>query len=523
MDEELIQLIKRQNDPEILKQGIIFIAKYAVELQKAYQEELDRKARAAQLKMNLEDKILILKKLIFGRKSEKRPEATDRERDNNQTELLIHSRSIVPRLAEKNIKKLAEDEVIMTLTDDELKKESELRGIENPSAEQWEKEIYFFETSTEVTVLERQYKKTIYKRQKYRLKEEFNNFDKEVIITAPNPEKLLPGCSYSVDFATSVVTDKYINHIPLERQTRMMESLDLKNMSTKTLYNLCLAVSVHLGPIAEKIKNDVLSQKKLVVHADETPWPIQIKEQDDGYMWVISNAAGSFYVFEPTRSGEIIKEILKTYSGPVMCDGYTGYNRLKELKTENELNQISLVHCWAHARRKFTDIEENYPNEVLEIANLMKELFHIEKLAQSFDELIKIRFEQSTKVVDKIKTWLLEKHPQTRPDDYLRKAIEYCFKYWDGLTAFLQDERVPLTNNEAERTIRHAVMGRKNFYGSRTHNGADVAATLYTVIESCKKVELDPRTYINMIVKNIVRDEETLTPLEYARKTRSQN
>ena len=78
-----------------------------------------------------------------------------------------------------------------------------------------------------------------------------------------------------------------------------------------------------------------------------------------------------------------------------------------------------------------------------------------------------------------------------------------------------------VSNNEAERTIRHAVMGRKNFYGSRTHNGADVAATLYTVIESCKKVELDPRTFINMALRLASRDEHIPTPLEYARQIRS--
>jgi hypothetical protein len=106
----------------------------------------------------------------------------------------------------------------------------------------------------------------------------------------------------------------------------------------------------------------------------------------------------------------------------------------------------------------------------------------------------------SSKIIQEIKTWLLEPRESARRGSHLLKAIEYPLKYWNGLTLFLADTRVPLTNNEAERKIRHAVMGRKNFYGSRTHNGADTAATLYTIIESCKKVELDPRTYIEMAV-----------------------
>ena len=88
--------------------------------------------------------------------------------------------------------------------------------------------------------------------------------------------------------------------------------------------------------------------------------------------------------------------------------------------------------------------------------------------------------------------------------------------HWEGLTRFLQDVCIPLTNNEAERTIRHSVIGRKNFYGSRTINGADVTATLYTVIESCKKAQLDPKNYILMAVKKKPLERST-SPHPYNR------
>jgi len=92
--------------------------------------------------------------------------------------------------------------------------------------------------------------------------------------------------------------------------------------------------------------------------------------------------------------------------------------------------------------------------------------------------------------------------------------------HWNGLTKFIDDVRIPLTNNEVERTIRHSVMGRKNFYGSRSINGADVTATLNTIVESCKKVELEPKAYILMAVKKKVCGQEPPTPLEYARQIR---
>lgn len=289
---------------------------------------------------------------------------------------------------------------------------------------------------------------------------------------------------------------------------------ELERQTAKTLYNLSQAVAVHLEPIAERIKNDILTAS-LSVHADETPWPIQVKTQDDGYMWVISNMAGSYCAFEPSRSGLIIKALLEGYQGMVMCDGYVGYNRLKK-----EVVGVKLAHCWAHVRRNFWRIKENYPTETAEILDLIDELFKVECEAKSFEDLKILRDKISRGIVTKIKAWCETKWPAARAESELKKAIEYVTKYWVGLTVFLDDVTVSLSNNEAERVIRNAVMGRKNAYGSRTHNGADVAGTLYTVVESCKKVLLDPRTYIAMAVKMSAQGQSPPTPLEYARQSR---
>lgn len=85
---------------------------------------------------------------------------------------------------------------------------------------------------------------------------------------------------------------------------------------------------------------------------------------------------------------------------------------------------------------------------------------------------------------------------------------------------FLKDCRIPLSNNEAERTIRHAVVGRKNYYGSGSHTGADTAATLFTIIESCKKNDLDPRTYLTSVLKCLTESDEIETPLQHAKRIR---
>jgi transposase len=402
------------------------------------------------------------------------------------------------------------------MTKEDLKETAQVYGFTDEADYDWKEITGLFDEANVVTIIERSYKKIHLKKKKYRLiPKNKTDDDKQIIVTAPGPEKLIPGCGYSIDFAATVVGDKYLYHLPLERQCRQMDANGLKGMVPKTLYNLAAAVSVHMEPVAERIKAAIL-ESKLAVNCDETPWPINNAKDDDGYMWTISNQAGSYYRFEPTRSGKVINEILKEYKGPVLSDGYTGYNILKEI------DGITLANCWAHARRKFIEIQENYPSLCEEILKLMDGLFALERTAQSYDELKALRDTQSRPLIDKIKEWLVKtKTHEARPESGLMSAVDYCLKYWPGLTEFLNDVRIPLTNNDAERALRHAVMGRKNFHGSRSINGADVAATLYTVIESCKKVELDPVFYLKMAVHQSARGQSPPTPLEYAQSSRA--
>lgn len=112
-----------------------------------------------------------------------------------------------------------------------------------------------------------------------------------------------------------------------------------------------------------------------------------------------------------------------------------------------------------------------------------------------------------------------QEYPKSREGSQKRKAILYLEKRWPGFEMFLKDTRIPLSNNEAERTIRHAVVGRKNYYGSGSHTGAATAATLFTIIESCKKNDIDPRTYINSALRFAADgDENIMTPLERAKQ-----
>lgn len=510
-----MQMIERETSVEVLK-AFSKIAIAEIERQQQVIARLiHEQEQSRQQKLSIEQTLHILRKRFFGYGQEKAPgRDMSRPRDEYDQQLLMHASSFAPSPAPAETKALPVETAMYEMPEADLMSEAKDRGYADASPSDWEEIRGLTDDSTEITITERTYKKVIHRRKKYRFKPSVGT-EKEVIVTAPGPEKLLPGCSYSADFAVSVVMDKYGDHIPLERQRRRMESAGLRGVEVKTLYNLVQATAVHHEGVAEAIRGEILSVP-VAVHADETPWHIYGSEKDDdGYLWVISNQAGVYYRFEPTRSGKVIVEMLEGYKGPVLSDGYKGYNRLQQVP------DITLANCWAHVRRKFLDIRDDYPRECDEILLKIDELFAIERKARDWDELKRLREEESKPKIDEIREWLFEHKPACLPESGLRKAIDYALKLWIGLTAFLQDVRIPLSNNDAERAIRHGVMGRKNFYGSKTINGADTAATLYTVIESCKRVELDPRKYMRYVIGENHHGRNPLTPLAYAKSIRS--
>ena len=137
--------------------------------------------------------------------------------------------------------------------------------------------------------------------------------------------------------------------------------------------------------------------------------------------------------------------------------------------------------------------------------------------------LKELRAEKSGPLIEKIRAWCEAKNLKyLLSEDEMGKSIRYLLKNWEEFTVFLKDIRVPLSNNHAERSLRHSVLGRKNFYGSKTINGADVAADHYTIIESCKLLRLDPTVYYRYLVHANNTSTAALSPLRYARWTYEQ-
>lgn len=351
-----------------------------------------------------------------------------------------------------------------------------------------------YEESEEITVVERSFTLVKQKRKKYRCSCNAN------VTTAPGPLKLKAGSRYSVEFAVEVAAAKYLDHMPLNRQVRQMRREGLV-VDTQTLWDQIEALASPLQPSHHALKDRVLGSG--LVHADETGWRFLGKNSKKRWWaWSVSSEDAVYYRIADSRSTEAAAHLLNGYRGIVMADGYSAYASLARGQPG-----FRLTHCWTHVRRKFVEIEDNYPVECSEIVELIGKLYAIERLVpavrcdtpgqertEALQLRARLREERSRAAVSEIRAWALEQHPL--PESGLGKAIAYMMSMWKGLTAFLEDPIIPLDNNAAERALRDVVLGRKNHYGSHSQRGTQVAALFYSLVESAELCGVEPKAYL---------------------------
>lgn len=362
------------------------------------------------------------------------------------------------------------------------------------------------EDSEEITVVERKFEIHVHHRKKYRCR--CNSH----IETALGPVKLQPGSRYSIDFAIEVAVSKFLDHNPIERQVRIMEREGL-DVTSQSLWGVVEALATHLTPTHEAIRKKILESD--VIGADETWWRMWGKENPEGkrwYNWALASSDAVYFEMAPTRGAPFASKLLKGYSGAVMADGYGVYGKL-----EKEKAGFRLCHCWAHARRKFVDVEPAFPKACREILDLIEKLYAIEKeaklvgndVALRLKQLGILRSEKSRAVIREIQQWVFVQ--TALPESGLGKAIAYMSNMWPGLIVFLEDPRVPLDNNATERAIRGPVVGRKNYYGARSRRGTEVAALFYSLFETAKLRGEEPKAYLRRAVLAAIANRGTVT------------
>ena len=489
----LKNLIKNEKDPEKLREIALLtlesLNKTQEDLQKIY-IELEKASHGQLMLINIRDQKVILQKKVFGRSSEKKKHSKNAKIKYDfvleNEEDSAHKRKPKPELEkEEVIHELSSEEQVCPKCDSSM---TEMKDQ--------------YEESEEITIVQRTFKKIIHRRKKYRCK------CNSCIVTAIMPTKLIEGGKYSTDFGIEVAVGKYADHLPLERQVKIMKREDLY-VTSQTLWAQIQAVSHYLIPVWHKLHKDILSSE--VLHIDETRWEMLNKNPKRWQLWGLCNNKSVYYNAVDTRSGEQAYELLNGYTGVAVSDAYSAY---KSASQKEGVKWIS-AGCWAHARRKFVEIESNYPTECETILDFIGDLFKIENKAESYDHLAILRDKESKDITDKIKKWITI--TKALPESGLSKAINYIKNNWNELTVFLVNKKVPLTNNAVERALRGPVVGRKNHYGSKSERGAKAASILYSVMESCKVNNVNASKYLQHVIPLRLNKQVAPTPYEYSK------
>lgn len=338
-----------------------------------------------------------------------------------------------------------------------------------------------FEESEMVDIVEVSYRVVQVKQQKYACA------CGGCIETAPGPERAARGGRYSLDFAVKVAIDKYLDHIPLARQERILRRHGLV-VTSQALWDQLNVLGRRLEAASRALLARALAQP--VVGLDQTSWPrLDGKGDKPWQMWCLTAPMLVVHRIRDDKGADTFRDLMGNYQGVVVCDA------LKTHEAGARGNEkIALAGCWAHVFRKFEEAAPDHPEATLAM-KWIGDIYAVDERAG--DDLAKraeLRKTESAEILATMKTWLWNE--ATLKTLSIGKAAAYVVANWDRLTRFVQDARIPLDNNATERGIRGPVVGRKNHYGSKSRRGTEVAATFYSLLETAKLVGVDPARYL---------------------------
>lgn len=342
-----------------------------------------------------------------------------------------------------------------------------------------------YETSEMVDVVEVKYELVTVQRQKYACS------CRTCVETAVGPDRAIDGGRYSLEFAVKVVLDKYLHHLPLERQVRMKKEAGLA-VTSQTLWDLVWAMSRLAKPTYEAIGAHILKQD--VIGLDQTGWPsLHRKRAKTWQMWGLTAPGTVFHAIRDDKGAKTFGELVGSFSGHIVCDQLSTHEA-----GARDGPGITLAACWAHIRRKFAEAEPDFP-EARFMLDLIKELYAIDARAESIEEKRRLRDTQSRAVLKQMLTWL---HAQRLPKTTsLGSAIRHTVATWPRLKRFVEDPAVWLDNNPTERAFRGPVVGRRNHFGSKSRRGTEAAAILYSLIETAKASGVSPSSYLLAVLR----------------------
>ena len=344
---------------------------------------------------------------------------------------------------------------------------------------------------------------------------------------APLPAMPLPKCMASESLLADIILQKFFYHMPFYRVIQKYRELGVR-ISDSTMNDWYAATCEKLKLLYDLLKREVLSRDYIQV--DESTLPVIDNEKHravKGYMWCARAVEDNLVVFHydmGSRSHETARKLLRGYRGTIQTDGYGAYD---QFETDP---YIQVLGCWAHARRKWSDALDEDRRTASEGLSYINRLYHVENEAEEAgitgDALKERRQKEAYPVILQFEKWMYETATRSSKNSRIGKAIGYTLPLLPRLSRYVNDGRFRIDNNLVENAVRPLALGRKNFLFCGNHDAAARAAIVYSLVDSCKALDIDPREWLEDVLLRIPGNEDNrealreLLPDKWAKQTK---
>ena len=380
-----------------------------------------------------------------------------------------------------------------------------------PLIETDELEQVSFEISSEKTyyikrIMRKAYKKTC------------NCSQTKALIVAPPPLKIIPKGKFSIEFWSESLINKYMMHLPVQRQLLEMKMHGLIVPAGTIFGGFKRLYSSFLLPLYQAMA--IQLRKSSHWHADESRWymfvEVEGKDNHKWMMWCFASEDIVLFVLDPTRAAKVpcqalfdmdIEELEKATNGKPLfenktqvlkilnADRYSAYKRLQRAML------LLIAYCWAHVRRDFVDIQTKYPQNTQLCLWAQRWIIRIGELYHINNERIKHKPDEPIFIEqhEKLKTALQKMSDEMKKEYELQPQIDVMNsmkEHWDGLTLFADRPDIDMDNNYMERTLRPMVLGRNNYRGNHSLWGGQLSAVMFSITQTCPKHNISPEAYL---------------------------
>jgi transposase len=371
------------------------------------------------------------------------------------------------------------------------------------------------------------------------VRERFSCRDCETITQPPAPFHVTPRGFAGPNLLATILFEKFGQHQPLNRQSERFAREGIE-LSVSTLADQVGACTTILQPLYRLIEAHVLAAERL--HGDDTTVPILAKGKTvTGRIWTYVRDDRPFgsrappaalYYASRDRAGEHPERHLHGFSGILQADAYSGYNRLYD--PERPQGAVTPAFCWAHARRRFFALADIAANArrgknaavispiAFEAVTRIDAVFEIERGLNGCSpaERLRVRQERSALLVAEFESWLRDQRSRLSRSAAVAEPIDYLLKRWPSFIRFLDDGRICLSNNAAERALRGFALGRKSWLFAGSDRGANRVAMVATLITTAKLNDIDPLAWLANVLGRInghpVRALDNLLPWNWS-------